>query len=142
MRLDRSFRSSIFCNPQMELASKHTPKTKSRSPASAFPFPKRPTGAGHLSTSPQPGSMMLAIAMHRRRGNPHFGQPFSPSAFPNAGATEFDRELRRLGLTRETCVGSSELRRWCQHNKERCYIPEWLLKEWGIDVDADLYGAA
>jgi hypothetical protein len=86
--------------------------------------------------------MMLAIAMHRRRGNPHFGQPLPPSAFPKAGATEFDRELQRLGLTRETCAGSSELRRWCQHNKERCYIPEWLLKEWGIDVDADLYGAA
>jgi hypothetical protein len=77
--------------------------------------------------------------MHRRRGNPNWDQAFRH--IPEA-ATEFDVLVRRLGLTRETCAGSSELRRWCQRNKERCYIPEWLLGEWGIDVDADLYGAA
>jgi len=24
------------------------------------------------------------------------------------------------------------LRNWCERNKNRCYIPEWLLEEWGI----------
>jgi hypothetical protein len=32
-------------------------------------------------------------------------------------------------------VNSVELRRWCEHNKNRCYIPEWLLEEWGISVE-------
>ena len=35
-------------------------------------------------------------------------------------------------LTEQTCVASEELRQWCRRNKDRCYIPEWLLKQWGI----------
>jgi hypothetical protein len=84
---------------------------------------------------------MLAIAMHRRRGNPNWGQPIFPST-PKAGATEFEREVRRLGLTRKTCVGSYELRLWCEHNKNRIYIPEWLLKEWGLEVKVGFNWAA
>jgi hypothetical protein len=72
---------------------------------------------------------MLAFAMHRRRGNPNWGWAFRH--IPEA-ATEFDMQVRKLGLTRETCLGSSELRHWCWLNKERCYIPEWPLGEWGI----------
>src|SRR5580700_6868015 len=30
--------------------------------------------------------------------------------------------------------------RWCESNKNRYYIPEWLLKRWGIFVDAELNG--
>src|SRR5205823_11941273 len=32
-------------------------------------------------------------------------------------------------------VLSDELRSWCQRNRNRCYIPEWLLDKWGIPVD-------
>jgi len=76
-----------------------------------------------------------------RRGNPTWGKPFPPGTILKRVATEFEREVRRLGLTRETCVHSTALRRWCEHNKNRCYIPEWLLQAWGIEVD-HLFGAA
>jgi len=54
--------------------------------------------------------------------------------FP-AAATAFEQEVRRLGLNERTCAASKELRRWCELNKDRCYIPEWLLARWGMDVD-------
>ena len=44
-------------------------------------------------------------------------------------------QVQQLRLTKETCAGSSELRKWCERNRNRCYIPEWLLNEWGISVD-------
>lgn len=77
----------------------------------------------------------------RRRGNPNWGrsgQPFHPA--PTA-ATEFERKLRELGLTKETCASSVQLQTWCAQNKNRCYIPEWLLKTWRMQVDSDLSGA-
>jgi len=68
--------------------------------------------------------------------------PVPPSAIRRAGATEFEREVRRLGLTRETCIASTELRHWCERNKNRCYIPEWLLNKWGIEVNVTFDRAA
>ena len=68
----------------------------------------------------------------RKRGNPNWGKP--PQPIP-ATATEFESQARRLGLTRQTYTASAELRMWCERNKDRCYIPEWLLAEWGITVD-------
>ena len=35
----------------------------------------------------------------------------------------------------EMYTSSRELRAWCEQNKNRVYIPEWLLGEWGINVD-------
>jgi hypothetical protein len=69
---------------------------------------------------------------HHKRGNPNWGQPFQ--RIP-AAASEFEKQVRRLGLTKETCVTSSELREWCELNKNQCFIPEWLLKTWGITPD-------
>ena len=54
------------------------------------------------------------------------------------GPTEFEAQVRRLGLDEHTCAASRELRLWCERNKDRCYIPEWLLKQWGMSVDANL----
>jgi hypothetical protein len=48
--------------------------------------------------------------------------------------------MKRLRLTKETCAGSAELRTWCQKNKNRCYIPEWLLSLWDMDVDPNIGG--
>jgi len=76
--------------------------------------------------------------MPRRRGNPNWGrsgQPFHPAP---AAATEFDMQVRQLGLTKQTCVDSTELRRWCERNKDRCYIPEWLLDVWEISAEPNL----
>ena len=49
--------------------------------------------------------------------------------------TGFEEQLKKLGLNEQTCVDSTVLRRWCEHNKDRCYVPEWLLKKWAISVD-------
>jgi hypothetical protein len=54
--------------------------------------------------------------------------------------TAFEEQLRKLGLTEQTCVASEELRQWCERNKDRCYIPEWLLKQWRITVDPNVSG--
>lgn len=51
-------------------------------------------------------------------------------------------QVTRLRLSPETYVYSTELRRWCEENRNRCYIPEWLLKAWDISVEPDLTGVA
>ncbi len=51
--------------------------------------------------------------------------------------TEFEMQVARLGLTKESCIASEELRSWCERNKNRCYIPEGLLKVWGLTVDSN-----
>jgi len=52
--------------------------------------------------------------------------------------TAFERQVRKLGLNERSCVASQELREWCERNKDQCYIPEWLLKRWGMVVDPDV----
>ena len=71
----------------------------------------------------------------RKRGNPDWGKPPQPIA---AIATEFELQARRLGLTRQMYATSAELRMWCERNKNRCYVPEWLLAEWGIAVEIEM----
>jgi hypothetical protein len=82
---------------------------------------------------------MLTSTMPKKRGNPNWGKPAQPSL---AIVTEFEWKLRELGLTNETCASSVQLRTWCAQNKNRYYIPEWLLKEWQMKMDPDLSGAA
>jgi hypothetical protein len=53
-------------------------------------------------------------------------------------ATEFEMQIAKLGLTKEGCIASRELRNWCERNKNRCYVPEWLLKAWAIAVEPNL----
>ena len=68
----------------------------------------------------------------RRRGNPNWGRPLP---LVTASATEFERVVKQLRLTPQSYGDSVELKRWCQRNKNRCYIPERLLQEWGIEVE-------
>ena len=77
--------------------------------------------------------------VHRKRGNPNWGRPIRPAP---ALATEFELQVRQLRLTAEMYTSSHELRAWCERNRDRYYIPEWLLDEWDISVDADISGAA
>lgn len=51
--------------------------------------------------------------------------------------TEFEAEVARLGLTKSQLVASPDLKRWCQHNRHRVYVPEWLLAEWEMHVDVN-----
>jgi len=46
-------------------------------------------------------------------------------------------EVSRLRLSKENYILSEELRGWCQKNRNRIYIPEWLLAEWHIVVDVN-----
>jgi hypothetical protein len=77
--------------------------------------------------------------VHRKRGNPNWGRPMPPVP---ALATEFELQVRRLQLVPETYLYSRELRAWCERNRNRLYIPEWLLKEWDITVDLGFSDAA
>ncbi len=75
----------------------------------------------------------------RKRGNPNWGRPIPLAP---ALATEFELRVRQLQLTAETYTSSRELRAWCEQNRNRVYIPEWLLEEWGITVDPNFSAAA
>jgi len=71
-------------------------------------------------------------ARQRKRGNPNWGKALPPAA---AMATEFETRAQLLGLTKRTYAASVQLRDWCERNKNRCYIPEWLLAEWDMAVE-------
>jgi hypothetical protein len=77
--------------------------------------------------------------MTRNRGNLDWVRPTSSSS---ALATEFELRVRQLQLTPEMYTSSAELWTWCQQNKNRVYIPEWLLDEWRITVDPTFSDAA
>src|SRR5690349_11447490 len=64
------------------------------------------------------------------------GQPMSLGP---AGLTEFEQNAHRLGLTLEMYAMSAPLRDWCERNRNRCYVPEWLLKAWKISVDLSFF---
>ena len=70
----------------------------------------------------------------RKRGNPNWGRPIPPSPIL---PSEFDLRVKQLELTAEMYTSSAALRAWCEQNKNRVYIPEWLLKELCIAVDAE-----
>jgi hypothetical protein len=73
----------------------------------------------------------------RKRGNPNWGKP--RGAAPNV-PTGFEEQVQKLGLNEQTCVASVKLKQWCERNKDRSYVPEWLLKRWQISVDPNFTG--
>jgi len=75
----------------------------------------------------------------RRRGNPYWGKPLPLG--PGV-PTEFELQVKTLRLTPETYIFSAELHRWCWRNRNRHYIPEWLLEESHITVDPNITDAA
>lgn len=75
----------------------------------------------------------------RQRGNPNWGKPLAPVS---ARLTEFEIEVGRLGLANSEYIESRELKRWCDRNRNRVYVPEWLLREWGMHVETTFSGAA
>jgi hypothetical protein len=78
-------------------------------------------------------------ALKRKRGNHNWGRPIPPlRALP----TEFEIQVGQLRLTAEAYVYSAELRAWCDRNKNRVYIPEWLLDAWDITVELNFSAIA
>ena len=74
--------------------------------------------------------------MSRHHGNPKWGSNLVLPLQP-ARACEFEMYTQQLGLNEHEYPGSHELRNWCDEHKNRNYIPEWLLKRWGMDVDSE-----
>ena len=82
---------------------------------------------------------IILLGTKHRRGNPNWGKPPQcPPALP----TEFEMQVKRLGLTKPEYVTSYELRLWCGRNRNRVYVPEWLLQAWGIEVESIFSGVA
>jgi hypothetical protein len=76
------------------------------------------------------------VLVEGRSKNSNWASGRPPEKRP-AEPTGFDQLARRLGLNERTWASSKELKEWCELNKNRCYIPEVLLKAWGISVDPD-----
>jgi hypothetical protein len=77
--------------------------------------------------------------LKRKRGNRNWGKPLS--LIPRV-LTEFEMEVVRLHLNGSDYLASVELKRWCYQNRNRLYVPEWLLKEWGMHVELNFSEAA
>ena len=77
----------------------------------------------------------VVITRKRRRGNPNWGKllPSIPSL-----PTEFELQVHELGLTKREYERSAALKLWCQRNRNRLYVPEWLLEAWEMPVDVTL----
>lgn len=85
----------------------------------------------------------MAISSSHGRTEPSDRQQNMPHDYPNAfwghrcdttipvtGLCEFELYTQQLGLREHEYAASLELRKWCDEHKNRCYIPEWLLKLW------------
>jgi hypothetical protein len=70
-----------------------------------------------------------------RRGNPNWGKPYVPAP---CLLTEFEQQVEKLGLRPSEYETSPQLRSWCRMNANRHYVPEYLLKLWGIKVNESL----
>jgi hypothetical protein len=65
------------------------------------------------------------------RGNPNWGQPYTPIPFLR---TEFEQQVEKLGLSPHEYQASPQLRNWCRKNAHLHYVPEYLLKFWGMRI--------
>jgi hypothetical protein len=75
--------------------------------------------------------------MAKRRGNPNWGKPAQSGALTPT-MTEFEQAVRKFKLEPNEYVNSVRLREWAQRNRYFKYIPESLLKAWGLDVQITL----
>src|SRR5207247_7334201 len=73
-----------------------------------------------------------------RSANPNWAGGGQPIPLGPALPTEFELQVEQLRLTPDNYASSDELRTWCKRNRNRCYIPEWLLDAWDIPVDPDI----
>jgi hypothetical protein len=83
--------------------------------------------------------MAIPVDHKRKRGNPNWGRPIP---FVPALPTEFELRVKHLHLTAELYTSSRALHGWCERNRNRIYVPEWLLEEWGMIVNLNFSAAA
>lgn len=66
------------------------------------------------------------------RGNPIWGRPYIPVP---PSVTAFEQQAKNLGLLPGEYESSPQLKSWCRRNANIYYVPEYLLKLWGIGVN-------
>lgn len=71
--------------------------------------------------------------MTRKPRNPNWGKPFSQIHGPEQ-VCAFDKLTEKLELQPEQYEQSSALREWVNKNRNRRYVPEWLLLAWNLEV--------
>jgi hypothetical protein len=71
--------------------------------------------------------------MAKQRGNPNWGR--ASGAAP-ALLSEFEKTARKLGLEPHQYLFSVQLRAWAERNCRSKFVPEVLLKAWGLDGSA------
>jgi len=64
-----------------------------------------------------------------RAGNPNWGKPDQSSGVT---LTSFEMKVVELNLAPDQYLGSPELRAWSAAHKNVRYVPEPLLKAWGL----------
>ncbi len=75
------------------------------------------------------------------KGNPSWTNGKVAEIRPASMPTEFENVARSLQLDQKGYVKSQQLREWCRSNKNRCYVPEWPLEEWEMQVNAEHFDA-
>jgi len=81
--------------------------------------------------------MAIPVAPTRKRGNPIGASHSARSRTPDGIRTA----ARHLHLTKRMYSSSLELQPGVKQNRNRLYVPEWLLEEWGITVNIKLPAA-
>ena len=76
---------------------------------------------------------MTVETQAKRRGNPNWGKPEPLTLICNG--TEFERTAAKLRLKPSDYVTSVPLREWAIRNRNSNFVPETLLKAWGLDGD-------
>lgn len=75
--------------------------------------------------------------MRRKCGNPNWTNGAQLIVGPPT-PTEFEQLANRLKLREHAWPESKQLREWAQENRYRRYVPEWLLKKWNLELNAEL----
>ncbi len=74
--------------------------------------------------------------MIKRCGNPDWGKPQLMTSQPTL--TEFEQTACKLNLRPDQYVCSEQLRQWAKQNSHSKYVPESLLRSWGIKVEVSV----
>jgi len=76
------------------------------------------------------------LSMAKKRGNPNWGKPDIQA--PSVAPTSFEEVVKNLRLSPAEYEDSLALKEWVQKNKDQKYIPDDLLRLWGLEVKGDL----
>lgn len=82
----------------------------------------------------EPAPTPVKVVKQKRRGNPNWGKPetIGPVQYK---PTAFEEAVKQLRVQPGHELRSSRLRDWARKNKGTKYIPEDMLKAWGLDQD-------